>query len=60
MLEGLWDSLTDEQKATVKECKTVDELVELAGKELIDLPDETLDAVSGGVLQGEQKRKKGS
>jgi hypothetical protein len=48
MIDELWDSLTDEQKAKVKECKTVDELVELAGKESIELPDEMLEAVSGG------------
>ena len=50
MLKGLWDSLTDEQKAKAKECKTVEELVELAGKEMIELPDELLEAVSGGSL----------
>jgi hypothetical protein len=48
MLNELWDSLTDEQKAKVKECKTADGLVELAGREMIELPDEMLDAVSGG------------
>jgi hypothetical protein len=48
MLKGLWDSLTDDQKEKVKECKTIDELVELAGREMIELPDELLDAVSGG------------
>jgi len=46
MLKGLWDSLTDEQKAKAKECKTVEELVELAGREMIELPDELLEAVS--------------
>ena len=49
MLEELWDSLTDEQKAKAKECESADELVELAGKEGIELPDEMLEAVSGGL-----------
>ena len=48
MIDDLWDSLTDEQKAKVKECKTVEELTELAGREMIELPDELLEAVSGG------------
>ena len=46
MIDELWDSLTDEQKAKAKECKTVEELVELAGREMIELPDELLEAVS--------------
>ena len=49
MLEELWDSLTDEQKAKAKECESADELVELAGKEGIELPDEMLETVSGGL-----------
>ena len=46
MIDELLDSLTDEQKAKAKECKTADELVEFAGKEMIELPDELLEAVS--------------
>ncbi len=48
-LAGIWDSLTDEQKAKAKTCKTTDELTELAGKEGIELPDEALDQVAGGI-----------
>ena len=48
-LQGIWDSLTDEQKEKAKACKTMDELTVLAGKEGIELPDELLDAVAGGV-----------
>ncbi len=47
-IEGMWDSLTDEQKAKAKECKSMDELKTLAGKEGVELPDELLDAVAGG------------
>lgn len=47
-LKGIYDSLTDEQKERAKACKTMDELAALAGKDGIELPDEVLDAVSGG------------
>ena len=47
-LKGIYDSLTDEQKAKAKACKTMDELMALAGKEGIELPDEILDVVAGG------------
>ena len=49
-LKGIWDSLTDEQKEKAKNCKTMDELTALAAKEGIELPDEVLDAVAGGLL----------
>ena len=48
MLLGVWDSLTDEQKAKAKACKTTDELIALAAEEGIGLPDELLEAVAGG------------
>ncbi len=48
-LKGVYDSLTDEQKAKAKACKTMEELTELAGKEGIELPDEALDQVAGGI-----------
>ena len=51
-LKGVWDSLTDEQKAKAKDCKTLDELTALAGKEGIELPDEALDHVAGGFFDG--------
>ncbi len=47
-IEGMWDSLTDEQKAAAKECKSMDELALLAGAAGVELPDEMLDAVAGG------------
>ncbi len=47
-LKELWSGLTDEQKEKVKECKSMDELTELAGKLGVELPDEMLEAVAGG------------
>ncbi len=47
-LKGIYDSLSDEQKEKAKHCKTLDELTALAAKEGMELPDEALDAVSGG------------
>ncbi len=47
-LKGVYDSLSDELKEKAKQCKTMDELTALAAKEGIELPDEALDAVSGG------------
>lgn len=51
-LKRLCDSLTDEQKEKMKACKTMDELTKLAAAEGIELPDEILDAVAGGVQAG--------
>lgn len=48
VLKGIWDALTDEQKEKAKACKTMDELMMLAGKEGIELPNEALDKVAGG------------
>ncbi len=50
LLKAAWDSLTEEQKAKAKECKTAEALVQFAGQEGIELPDELLDAVAGGYL----------
>ncbi len=47
-LEGIWESLTDEQKAKARECKSMDELAVLAASAGVELPDEMLDAVAGG------------
>ncbi len=51
-LEGMWDSLTDEQKIKAKECKSMDELMLLAGKFGVELPDEMLTCVAGGGAKG--------
>ncbi len=50
-LEGMWDSLTDEQKIKAKECKSMDELMLLAGKFGVELPDEMLTCVAGGAIR---------
>ena len=46
--KGIDDNLTDEQKEKAKACKTMDELMTLAGEWGVELPDEVLDAVAGG------------
>ena len=48
-LKGIYDNLSDELKEKAKQCETMDELMELAEKEGIELPDEVLDAVAGGL-----------
>ena len=48
VMKGIYENLTDEQKEKAKQCKTTDELMTLAGEWGIELPDEALDAVSGG------------
>ena len=47
-LESIWDSLTDKQREKARACKTMNELAELAGREVMELPDEALDMVAGG------------
>ena len=41
-------NLTDEQKAKIKNCKTPEEILELAKAEGVELTPDQLDAVSGG------------
>ena len=57
ILKEIYDSLTDEQKEKAKKCKTMDEFVKLASEEGIELPDEALDAVAGGVSFGEEEKR---
>ena len=45
----MFDGLSDEMKAKVTECKTSEELMNLAKTEGIELSDEQLDAISGGI-----------
>ena len=49
-LRGVYGSLTDEQKAKAKACKSAEEVMQLVADEGIELPDEVLEAVSGGYL----------
>ena len=55
-LKGMWDSLTDEQREKAKQCQSMDELMQLAGKLGVELPDEVLDAVAGGIARRKPKR----
>ena len=48
VLKGIYESLTDEQKEKAKKCKTMDELMKLAGEWGVELPDELLGNVNGG------------
>ena len=43
-----FENLSEEQKAQARECKTVEELMELAEKQGIDLSADQLKALSGG------------
>ena len=48
MREELLRDLTEEQKAKLKECKSVEEMIALAKKEGVTLNEEQLTAISGG------------
>ena len=48
IMDSVYENLTDEQKEKAKQCKTMDELMALAGEWGIELPDEAMDAVAGG------------
>ena len=45
----LYDGLSEDLKAKAASCKTASELIELAKAEGIELTDEQLDAISGGI-----------
>ena len=47
-----FDDLTEEQKAKALACKTPKELFELAKAEGIELGDEELEAINGGMVSG--------
>lgn len=46
--EKYLDRLSPELQAKVKECKNKDDIIKLAAREGIELPDEALDGVTGG------------
>ena len=48
-LDGIYDKLNDEQKEKAKACKNMDEFIKLAGEWGIELPDELVSAVAGGL-----------
>ena len=45
----MYDGLSDDLKEKVKSCKTADDLIILAKTEGIELTDDQLDAISGGI-----------
>ena len=47
-LRNIIDSMTEEQKALAKKCKTPEEFMKLAQSEMIELSDEQLAMVAGG------------
>ncbi len=49
MAESLYSTMTPEQKAKAQVCKNVEELSAFMGEEGIELPDEILDEVGGGM-----------
>ena len=55
MREELLKGLTEEQIAKVRACKNQEELLALAREEGIELTDEQLEAVSGGLCDEDDK-----
>ena len=51
-LRNIIDSMTEEQKALAKKCKTPEEFMKLAQSEMIELSDEQLAIVAGGEKNG--------
>ena len=47
---GIWESLTDEQRERAKACSSSEELMQLLGEEGIELPDDLLSEVAGGLI----------
>ena len=47
-LSDIFDKLTDEQKARVKNCRNMDEMIALANSENYELSDDVLDSLAGG------------
>ena len=53
MIRGIYEKMTDDQKEKARACKTMDELLELANDSGVELPDELLDSVAGGIQAGD-------
>ena len=52
LIRGIYERLNDEQKERAKTCQTVDDFIEFVEEEGLELPDELLEAVSGGIQAG--------
>ena len=48
MDERLFEGLSEEQKEAIKNCKTTEEIMELAAKEGFEMNEAQMEAVSGG------------
>ena len=48
--ERYFENLTDEQKEKAKSCKSVDELMKLAGEWGFELPDDLSGMITGGYM----------
>ncbi len=53
LLKSVVKGLNDEQKEKVKACKSPDEVIACLGELGVELPDELLDAVAGGLNPAE-------
>ena len=51
ILKGIYEKLTVEQREKAKSCKSMDELMKLLGEWDIELPDDLLDIVAGGLSE---------
>ena len=56
-MKDIFEKLTDEQKEKAKACKNMDEFMKLAGEWGIELPDELVDNVGGGLWLPEALQK---
>ena len=56
-MKDIFEKLTDEQKEKAKACKNMDEFMKLAGEWGIELPDELVDNVGGGLWLPEALHK---
>ena len=54
-LKEIYDSLTEEQKEKALSCTTQDELMDFAGEEDIELPEELLEEGAGGFKKTTRK-----
>ena len=57
MKKDLFQGLSEEQIAKAKACRNVDELLLLAKTERVELTDEQLNAVTGGVCTTTDEKK---
>ena len=51
ILNKIYDSMNDEQKAEARKCKSGAEFLELVQKSGIELPDELLEGAAGGITK---------